>query len=428
MTFDEICQAASANNKNLLTKQILDYRVVKECALVKDSKRALFTPAMFLAYSGDDKAVNILRELNANINFIAKGYAIAGNDKQVEHYRTVHKANINYIAEGYALAGNDKQVEHYRTVHKANVSYIAQGYAIAGNDKQVEHYHTVHKANVNYIAEGYAIAGNDKQVEHYRTVHKADISYIAGGYALAGNDKQVEHYRTVHKANVNYIARAYMVAGNHTKSAEYQALINFINTCAPLRTVPNSVPTTFQPTQGVLPSQVYNANSKVAFSANMNTLNSTALEDTLLKLQQRNQQLEAQQKVMQKTINDQQSRINLLLEERIKYMQMVIDLQQEQLQSQSLVFSPVNPSTISVPTASSNQPTHLISSLSVETNENNANKRKASEEEIGILQVDESGKNLETLSFFASKQEKMPENTSEPTPKRYRSNSHNEPS
>lgn len=209
------------------------------------------TVAAQLAKEAEVDKVEWLRLLGANVNAIAYGYALAGNDKQVEIYRTEHQASFEDIAEAYAQAGNHDRVEEYREKYPGSEDAIARGYAKAGDDKRVEEYREKYQASVYFIAAGYAEAGNHERVEAYLKDYKdsnmvASIAYsyaragyheqaeayrekyrtsaisdIARGYAFAGNDEQVEIYRTKYKASVNDIACGYAKSGNHERVGFY---------------------------------------------------------------------------------------------------------------------------------------------------------------------------------------------------------------
>ncbi|WED41978.1 hypothetical protein [Legionella cardiaca] len=215
--FDEVYTIAIESNdfeelKRKLKKIHIDAPSIKDGFFV--------TAAAQLAIKGKNNKVEWMRQLGANVDDIAYGYALAGNHERAEAYRTAHGANVDAIAYGYALVGNHERVETYRTEHGANVNFIVSGYARAGNHKRVEAYRTEHGANVDAIAYGYARAGNHERVEAYRTEHGAKVDSIAYGYARAGNQEKQKKY------DINYLLNSYLkertaVTDSSGKTKEY---------------------------------------------------------------------------------------------------------------------------------------------------------------------------------------------------------------
>lgn len=217
--FDEIYKIAiESNDFEELERKLKTLYI--DALTMKDGFPA--TTGTQLASEGENNKVEWMRQLGANVNDIAQGYALADNQGQVELYRTKHKASVNSIAQGYALADNHEQVEFYRKEHDADVNAIALGYALIGNHERVEFYRTEHGASADSIAQGYALANNSERVEAYRTEHGASVDFIAQGYALANNHEQVEAYHTELGANVNIIALGYALAGNHEEVEFYR--------------------------------------------------------------------------------------------------------------------------------------------------------------------------------------------------------------
>ena len=168
------------------------YKIVNECNDFDDLKRKLdrydidardtdnlvfwFTSAAQLAIEGKNDKVVWMRQLGANVDDIALGYAFAGNHEQVEFYRIQHNADVNFIAYGYIKAKRYEHVEIYRTQNNASVDAIAYGYAAIENHERVETYSAQHHANVNDIARGYKHAFNHEKRQQY------DIKYILKCY------------------------------------------------------------------------------------------------------------------------------------------------------------------------------------------------------------------------------------------------------
>ncbi|MDR3502558.1 MAG: hypothetical protein P4L79_08240 [Legionella sp.] len=98
------------------------------------------TVAAHLALEGHHDKVEWLRQLDANPTDIAYAYALAGNDEQVEIYRTQHNVDVHAIAQGYARGGHHEQVEIYRIQHGANIKVIAYGYEQGGDRESVLKY------------------------------------------------------------------------------------------------------------------------------------------------------------------------------------------------------------------------------------------------------------------------------------------------
>lgn len=217
--FDEVYRIAIESNsfeeiKKSLNKFPIDALAIKNGVIV--------TAAGQLAREGQNNKVEWLRQLGANVNAIAQGYAVAGDHEKVEAYRKEYKETSNDIALGYAVAGHHERVEAYRTENCENVNAIALGYALAGDHVRVETYRNKHSANVNAIARGYVLAGNHERVEAYRKEHGANVHAIALGYALAGHHEQVEAYRKDYGADVHAIARGYALAGHHERAEAYR--------------------------------------------------------------------------------------------------------------------------------------------------------------------------------------------------------------
>ncbi|MFC3908566.1 hypothetical protein ACFORL_05690 [Legionella dresdenensis] len=170
----------------------------------------LVTVGAQLARECKHDKVEWMRQLGANVDTIAFGYAQAGNHDKVEAYRQLG-AGVDTIACGYAYAGCHDKVEAYRQLG-AGVNIIAFGYVLAGNHDKVEAYRQL-GAGVTTIAFGYALTGNHDKVEAYRHLG-ADVHKIGFGYTLAGNHEKVKAYRQ-HGVDIKGIAYGYVVASNH---------------------------------------------------------------------------------------------------------------------------------------------------------------------------------------------------------------------
>jgi hypothetical protein len=110
--FDEVYRIAiESSNFEELKRELKDLYV--DVFAIKDG--ILVTAGAQLAMEGRDDKAEWMRQLGANVDAIASGYARAGNDERVEAYRIKHGASVNDIAFGYAIAGNDERVEAYRT-------------------------------------------------------------------------------------------------------------------------------------------------------------------------------------------------------------------------------------------------------------------------------------------------------------------------
>lgn len=207
-----------------------------------------FTPAAKLAFEGHITAVEWLRQLGADVNDIAMGFAYARNHQMVDRYKKEFEANPRSIVMGYALAGEHQLVEKLQEVHNIDMKVIARSYALAKNDTQVESYRKrgasiyeiaigyaavnchdkvdlyrlTHGADVHDIVMAYAAIGNDDKVAEYINTHKASVDRAAQGYAMAGNFAKVEYYRTIHRASVNNIAAGFAYVRNHSMVEKYR--------------------------------------------------------------------------------------------------------------------------------------------------------------------------------------------------------------
>jgi hypothetical protein len=221
--FNEVYKIAlQSNNFEELKRKLKKLNI--DAVAFKEGYR--ITPAAQLAREGRNVKVEWMRQLGANVSFIAQGYARADNHERVEAYRTQHGARVSAIAQAYAIAGSHEHVEAYHAKHGAEVVAIAFGYALVNSHEHVETYRTQYSADVSEIAEGYAIENNHAYVETYRTQYGASVSAIAKGYAEAGNHERVEAYRTQHGASVTTIAEGYAQVDNNKKRKKYD--INYL--------------------------------------------------------------------------------------------------------------------------------------------------------------------------------------------------------
>jgi hypothetical protein len=216
-----------------------------------DPTPPFLTLAGKLALKNKTHSVELARQLGANVNSIASGFALAGKHDMVELYRTEYGAEENYIALAYAFIANHKKVDEYLTMHNANIHFVLQGYAFANNHKKVNEYlanyhpksgayglddedpeekekqHALRSVDYHYalisIAQGYALVGNVDKVEEYR-VKGASVDNIARAFAAIGNHEMVEHYRVKHSANIHDICVGYQAMGR-TIPSFYRAII-----------------------------------------------------------------------------------------------------------------------------------------------------------------------------------------------------------
>ena len=110
----------------------LDTKRIPETKWV-DYLKDCWTPAGRLAYENNSDAVAFLLSRGADPKAIAEGYAMVGEHTNVETYRLTHGANIDVIAKAYAQVNNLEKVEIYEQLG-ANIDEVAAGYGLAGND------------------------------------------------------------------------------------------------------------------------------------------------------------------------------------------------------------------------------------------------------------------------------------------------------
>lgn len=217
-----------------------------------DTTPPFLTMAGKLASQNKTKSAELARQLGANVNSIASGFALAGNDDLVEQYRTEYKAEENFIALAYAFAGNHKKVDEYLTEHEVNIHFVLQGYAFANNHEKIDEYLANYKpdsasfyhvyehledkkryhekrseryrAMLTSIGEGCALAGNVDKADDYRA-KGACVDNIAKAFAAIGKHEQVEHYRVQHNANIDDICLGYQAMGKPIPSF-YRAIIS----------------------------------------------------------------------------------------------------------------------------------------------------------------------------------------------------------
>jgi hypothetical protein len=178
------------------------------------------TPAEKLASEGHVRAVELLRQLGANVHLIARGFARAKNHSKVEEYRKIHQASVDQIAFGYAQADSEK-VEEYIKEYDAAINAIAQGYTRVGNEKKAEEFLQQGKVKVDSLVLEFARARNYSKVKEYEERYHADKSIIAQGYALAGDDEKVNEYLSEGNVDRTQVVLGYALAGNHVKVEEW---------------------------------------------------------------------------------------------------------------------------------------------------------------------------------------------------------------
>lgn len=194
---------------------------------VKENKFPFITPAEKLASEGYTKAAEFLRELGADVNYIARGYA-RSNIEQAELYCRQYKVRKDIIVQGYVLGGHHDIVATYQKKYNLNPGMIAFYYASINDIERAENYLAIQPTKENYhsMAIGSAAANNIDHVAHCNAKYLLDVNEIVGGYIVAGNQDMVEKYRLEHKANVSNIALNYALIGDKEKVEFYKENYN----------------------------------------------------------------------------------------------------------------------------------------------------------------------------------------------------------
>ncbi len=210
-----------------------------------DPKPPFLTIAGKLASQNKTQSVELLRQLGANVNSIAAGFVLAGNDDMAEFYRTEYKAGSEHIALAYAFIGKHEKVDEYLTEHQVDIHTVLYGYCFANNHTKIAEYlrnfHPDSLAHGQYngdlqekdtqnalrmiqyhellttVGEGYALAGNAEKAEEYRS-KGASVDRLAKSFAAIGAHEQVEQYRIQHGANIYDICTGYQAMGRNIPS------------------------------------------------------------------------------------------------------------------------------------------------------------------------------------------------------------------
>lgn len=188
---------------------------------VLESKPPFRTPAELLAFQGEEAAANLLYKLGASSEYMVRGYAAADNHKQVESFNKIYP---DYIAAGYAMAGNTEKAREYIKTYKANPAFVARHYALVGNHDEVQALEKEFDCYLPVIF-GYILAGNEEKVAHYLKILEVPATYLAQAYVIAGNHDKVLEY--TNEENQVLIAECYALAGNLQKAEEFETKYQF---------------------------------------------------------------------------------------------------------------------------------------------------------------------------------------------------------
>ncbi len=246
--FDQVYWLAKQGNKTLLKKM----HDAGFCLDVLDTS-AIYTPAMKLAREGDKEAVALLVNLGVNIEKVAKGFAIGGDDNEVQLYHSHYGVCANEIATGFAMGKHHAKAQAYITYHDAEPTSVAEGYAYINNQKRIKKYIGLYKTKIdtyrvgmasastgyhneaNYfynardeksylIVIGHAIANNQDEIARYSSDPNVNQTHIGYGHAIAGRFKKAEKYRTAE--NATEIAKGFAASGHNTYVEEYRTKYN----------------------------------------------------------------------------------------------------------------------------------------------------------------------------------------------------------
>lgn len=253
----------ASSNANTIFQSIYDKALHAKSALelkenlidsyldvIKPETLPLLTPAGQLAADGYFDAAELLRQLGANVDYIALGLASKNYHEQVEKFRLEHNALVKYIIEGYIFAKNSEKISEYTLIAKNDLNNMsmARTYAMVEDEEKIKHYQSL---TINLL-EGYAIAGLVDKLKPYlsnadiKTINRIAAAFaISGRYNLldsfindykandygliirhcirAGNAVAVDYYCKLFKENVNFTSIAYNYAwiGNHKQVITY---------------------------------------------------------------------------------------------------------------------------------------------------------------------------------------------------------------
>ncbi|SRR5579883_797714 len=194
------------------------------------------TIASKLIYDGYPDAAEFLRaRFGANINFMARAYALVGNHAAVEKYFSQYGAAKSAIARGYAQRKEFDKVNRYLDKNdKETAVLVAMVYASIGEFTQAKAISPQSSANIQEIIKGLAIGGYEDEIEFYqKTFNLTPKSLIESkgiGYALSGKDGKVDVYCAQSPKVIPYLLRGYTVKAQDSKlhyfSEKYQIPID----------------------------------------------------------------------------------------------------------------------------------------------------------------------------------------------------------
>jgi hypothetical protein len=95
----------------------------------------MITPAGKLAQQGDHAGVELLRIFGANPDYIALGYASAGNVEKANALLNQGGIKIKYLAIGAAMCANNDYAEFLREKFQMSPEYFIIGAVLGGNDR-----------------------------------------------------------------------------------------------------------------------------------------------------------------------------------------------------------------------------------------------------------------------------------------------------
>jgi hypothetical protein len=112
--------------------------VNRKISLDTKDARNLFTPSANLAAAGDEAAVNLLRSFGASEDYIAMGYASAGNVAAAEKLRREKGVSIKYLVLGASLHVDHEYALWLQDKYKLSAELLISGAAYRGDDRFVE--------------------------------------------------------------------------------------------------------------------------------------------------------------------------------------------------------------------------------------------------------------------------------------------------
>ncbi|MCP0913389.1 MULTISPECIES: hypothetical protein [Legionella] len=179
-----------------------------------------WTAAAQLAYEGDEESLDFLKQYDIEHSQIFRGYA-----KQKNYAKIAKRSDAelkDWIACGFAEAGDHESVEFYRTHYKSNPSLIACGYVEGGYHSEAEAYIALHHVSPSLLARNHARKGNDEWVKHYENNYANHIflPHIILG-ALEGNNFMLAaQYYAKQKISMPELVKLYKQAHPDTSGEE----------------------------------------------------------------------------------------------------------------------------------------------------------------------------------------------------------------